>query len=164
MKLLEIYKALLNEDASQGKYIVFHASNEKFDNFDISKISNLNGDLYGKGFYFTNNIKYAKKFGKFTYKCEIVLKNPLNLTDKSTKEQLTNLINNMDLSEENFDDILSMINGNSYTTAFRYIRKYLSFNELKNMFDGVIGYADSDGGGKEYIVYSTNNIKILSIE
>lgn len=104
------------------------------------------------------------EFGKFTYKCEIVLKNPLNLTDKSTKEQLTNLINNMDLSEENFDDILSMINGNSYTTAFRYIRKYLSFNELKNMFDGVIGYADSDGGGKEYIVYSPNNIKILSIE
>lgn len=150
-------------DVQDKKYIVYHSSNEKFNNFDLSKITNFGGDLYGKGFYFTDNINYSKQFGKYTYKCEIILNTPLNLTNNSTKEQLTILLKNINKPNVDFDTILSLINSNSYTTAFRYIRKYLSFNELKNLFDGVIGYADAERG-KEYVVYYTENIKILSME
>ena len=152
----------LNENHSQT-YSAYHSSNKKFTHFDLSKITNLGGDLYGWGFYFTNNINYSKKFGKYTYRCEITLNNPLNLTNSTTKEQLTNILENTNLSKINSDTILELINGNNFTTAFRYIRKYVSFDELKNMFDGVIGYADADGGGKEYVVYNPENIKIIEI-
>lgn len=154
----------LNENVGYKQYVVFHSSNEYFNKFDLSKITNMGGDLYGYGFYFTNNITYSKQFGKYTYKCEITLSKPLDLTIKSTKETLLNLIKIIDIPKDELHSLISLINNNSFTTAFRYIRKYISFEELSNIFDGVIGYADADGGGKEYVVYNPNNIKILSIE
>lgn len=154
----------LNENVVDKQYVVFHSSNEYFTKFNLSKITNLGGDLYGYGFYFTNNITYSKQFGKYTYKCEITLNNPLDLTIKSTKETLLSLIKNTDIPKNDLQSLIGLINNNHFTTAFRHIRKYISFNELSNIFDGVIGYADADGGGKEYVVYNPNNIKILSIE
>lgn len=156
-------KEYLNENVEYKHYVVFHSSNEYFNKFDLSKITNMGGDLYGYGFYFTNNITYSKQFGKYTYKCEITLSKPLDLTIKSTKETLLNLIKNINIPKNELQSLIGLINNNSFTTAFRHIRKYISFEELSNIFDGVIGYADDDGG-KEYVVYNSNNIKILSIE
>lgn len=154
----------LNENQGQDvKYIVFHSSNNKFKEFDSSKITNIGGDLYGKGFYFTDNINYSRKFGIYTYKCEITLNNPLNLTNISTKEQLTHLLININLSKNDHNTILELINNSAYTTAFRYIRKHISFNKLKYMYDGVIGYADAPDGGKEYVVYNPDKIRIIEI-
>lgn len=155
-------REFLNEKAGHKQYVVFHSSNEHFNKFDLSKITNMGGDLYGYGFYFTNNITYSKQFGKYTYECEITLNKPLDLTINSTKETLLNLIKNIDIPKDELQSLIGLINNNSFTTAFRHIRKYISFEELSNIFDGVIGYAD--GGGKEYVVYNPNNIKILSIE
>jgi hypothetical protein len=143
------------------KYIVFHSSNKKFNEFDSSKITNLGGSLYGEGFYFTDNINYSKKFGNYTYKCEITLNNPLILTNKQTKEQLINLLININLLKNDFNTILELINSGAYTTAFRYIRKHISFNELKQKHDAVIGYAEN--GGKEYVVYNPENIRIIEM-
>jgi len=152
----------LTENQKQNvKYSVFHSSNKRFNEFDLSKITNLGGDLFGEGFYFTDNISYSRKFGNYTYKCEITLNNPLNLTNKSTKEQLTNLLININLSKNDFYIILELINSNSYTTAFRYIRKHISFNELIQIYDAVIGYAEK--GGREFVVYNPKNIKIIEI-
>jgi len=152
----------LNENVGNKQYVVFHSSDEHFNKFDLSKITNKGGDLYGYGFYFTNNITYSKQFGMYTYKCEITLSKPLDLTIKSTKETLLNLIKIIDIPKNELQSLIGLINNNSFTTAFRHIRKYISFEELSNIFDGVIGYAD--GGGKEYVVYEPNNIKIISIE
>lgn len=168
MKLKKFIATTIREYLNESNqpvtnFIVFHSSNEKINKFSLSKITNLGGDLYGKGFYFTNNMNYSKKFGKFTYKCEIILIKPLNLTNKSTKEQLLDIIKYIDNPKSDLKPILGLINSNSFTTAFRYLRKYISFIELCNMFDGVIGYADDEKGGKEYVVYNPNNIRILEI-
>lgn len=156
-------KRYIETKSNEYLFIVFHSSNFLFKEFNLSKITNLGGDLYGKGFYFTDNIVYSKRFGKYTYKCEILLNNPINLINKSTKYQLTNLLNNINITQIDFNIILELINSNSYTTAFRYIRKHISFNELNDKFDGVIGYIDDDSYGKEYVVYNPKNIKILEI-
>lgn len=156
-----ISEYLIENQVQYVKYLVFHSSNKKFNEFDLSKITNLGGDLYGEGFYFTDNINYSRKFGNYTYRCKITINNPLNLTNKSTKEQLTNLLININLSKNDFNTILELINSSAYTTAFRYIRKHISFSALKQMYDGVIGYAEE--GGKEYIVYNPENIRIIEM-
>lgn len=154
----------LIENRIQGeKYIVFHSSNQKFNKFDESKITNLGGDLYGEGFYFTDNLNYSRKFGHYTYKCEIILNQPLNLTNSSTKEQLKYLLNRINLNKDDYRTIFELINSNSYTTAFRYMRKHISFNELKYIYDGAIGYADTHDGGKEYVVYNPDKIRIIEM-
>jgi hypothetical protein len=54
----------LTENIEDKQYVVFHSSNEYFNKFDLSKITNLRGDLYGYGFYFTNNNTPSKHSGK----------------------------------------------------------------------------------------------------
>lgn len=151
----------LNE-SDQLPRIVYHASDEYFNYFDTDKMSNISGDLYGKGFYFSDNYEYVKQFGSIMYECEIVLNNPLDLTNQSNaKKGLSYLLNSID-GINNYDKnyIEDSIEGNNLTSAFRKIRKYTSFDELKRHFDGVIGY--SEVGGKEYVVYNPNNIKVVN--
>ena len=142
---------------------VYHASNEIFDKFDISKITNIRGDLYGGGFYFTDNYEYAKDFGSILYECNIKLQNPIDLTNsEKVKQQLLRLlndINNITKYDDNY--IRDSIKHKNFTSAFMKLRKYLSFKDLKKYFDGVIGY--SEKGGKEYVVYDPTNIKILNV-
>lgn len=151
----------LNENKQLQK-IVYHTSNEYFNYFNTNKICNIRGDLYGKGFYFSDNYEYVKQFGSILYECEIILNNPLDLTNQlNAKKALLYLLNKID-NINNYDKnyIEEAIEYNNITSAFRKIRKYLSFDELKKHFDGVIGY--SEIGGKEYVVYNPNNIKILN--
>jgi hypothetical protein len=143
-------------------YKVYHASSEHFDVFDVEKISNIRGDLYGKGFYFTNNYDYAKNFGKYIYLCNVRLQNPLNLTNDKTNIELSYLLERINnINDFDLEYIVGCIKSKSYTTAFRKIRKYVSFEELKELYDGVIGYCEE--GGKEYVVYNPNDIVILEI-
>ncbi len=144
----------------KNKYNVYHSSNVKFDKFDISKISNDNGDLYGSGFYFSDNLQYTKIFGKYNYKCNITLNNPLNLTnDIIAPKQLNSLLELVkNVSEVDLEHIKSSIRSKTFTSAFRLLRKYISFETLSNLYDGVIGYCEQ--GGKEYVVYNPDNIKI----
>lgn len=153
---------LLNENNNETK-IVYHASNVVFKKFDISKITNIRGDLYGKGFYFSDNTKYIKQFGPIIYKCEINLSNPIDLTDsKKAKKQLMELFNVIDnITDYDNSYIKDSIKSNDLVSAFRKIRKYLSFSDINTFFDGVIGY--SEMGGKEYVVYNSNDINILEI-
>lgn len=153
----------LNENKHLNKYDVFHSSNEKFTRFETSKITNLKGDLYGEGFYFTDNYEYSKKFGQYLYDCTILLNNPIDLTNPmKAKTQLLTLLNNIrNINESDLEYIEESIKYSNFTSAFRRIRKYLTFEQLSKMFDGVIGY--SEVGGKEYVVYDPSNIKINSV-
>ena len=157
-------KVVINEDKNSAtEYIAYHASNEYFTDFDVAKISNLRGDLYGKGFYFTNNYNYAKKFGTIMYECKITLNNPIDLTnDSKAKIHLLKLLSTInDISEYDEEYINDSIKYKNFTSAFRKIRKYCSFMELRELFDGVIGY--SEEGGREYVVYNSKDIEILDV-
>jgi len=159
-KLLRLIKNNIREDLSKS-YIVYHSSNYKFNEFDISMVSNLNGDMYGKGIYFAGDKEYAMQFGKYLYKCSITLSNPLNLLAMSRNDKLKKLTSNQHIPNDKVDDITSLIDQGAHTTVFRYIRKYLPFKDLKNEFDGIIGA--SEESGLEFVVYDPKNIKILNV-
>ena len=66
-----------------------------------------------------------------------------------------------DISIYDLEYIEDSIRFKNFTSAFTKIRKYISFDKLKKLFDGVIGY--SEYGGKEFVVYDVKNIKIIKI-
>ncbi len=152
------------KESQSNKYEVYHCSNVKFNRFDLSKITNLQGDLYGKGFYFSDNLEYCKSFGKYIYRCSITLNKPLDLTnDIVASKQLNSLLELIkNGSEIDLEHIRSSIKNKNFTTAFRLLRKYISFETLSNLYDGVIGYCEQ--GGREYVVYNLDNIKIKNVE
>ena len=53
--------------------ILYHGSKSKFDEFDDDKISTgSGGDLFGKGYYFTDNIEIAQYYGKDAAKRDFI--------------------------------------------------------------------------------------------
>lgn len=126
----------------------FHGTPEKFDKFDISKNGkSTDSGMFGKGFYFTNDIKEAKTYstrnGKTGEVKDVILnlKNPLVLNSKN------------DIPKINvpMDTIEQMRNADkNYSEAFT---KYLK----DNGFDGVI---DKISGNKiQYVVLDNTQIK-----
>jgi hypothetical protein len=162
---MKYIKTTLNQYINENTNIpiVYHASDANFDEFDISKITNIRGDLYGVGFYFSDNLEYVKQFGKILYECEINIPNPINLTDKFlAKKQLSYLLGKIEnIKSSDKEYIEDSIEYKDFSSGFRRIRKYLSFNDLKKHFDGVIGH--SEKGGMEYVVYHPQNIKIVNV-
>jgi hypothetical protein len=132
MKFLKIKLKDYIKESKSNTFEVYHCSSVKFDRFDVYKMSNLNGDLYGKGFYFSDNLEYCKSFGKYIYRCSITLNKPLDLTnDVNVPNQLNGLLKLIkNGSEIDLDHIKSCIKNKSFTTAFRLIRKYISFETL----------------------------------
>lgn len=126
----------------------FHGTPEKFDNFDISKAGkSTDSGMFGKGFYFTNDIKEAKTYstrnGKTGEVKDVILnlKNPLVLNSKN------------DIPKINvpMDTIEQMRNADrNYSEAFT---KYLK----DNGYDGVV---DKISGNKiQYVVLDNTQIK-----
>lgn len=126
----------------------FHGTPEKFDKFDISKSGkSTDSGMFGKGFYFTNDINEAKTYstrnGKTGEVKDVVLnlKNPLVLNSKS------------DIPKINvpMETIEQMRNADkNYSEAFT---QYLK----NNGYDGVI---DKISGNKiQYVVLDNSQIK-----
>lgn len=70
--------------------IVFHGSQQLFDTFDYGKIG-LNGTSEGKGFYFTDSINIASRYGQngYLYTVEFNGKKSLSSDKKTiTRQQL----------------------------------------------------------------------------
>ena len=89
----QILKALFEAKLNKTfKGVVYHGSNSDFKKFVYSdRNKGKVREVYGPGFYFTNNPDYAKNYGRNIIKAEISLKKPLycegkNLPELSKKE------------------------------------------------------------------------------
>jgi len=51
--------------------VLYHGSNAAFSSFIPSTST-----VRGRGIFFSNSVRYAKKFGDFVYMCKVVLDNP----------------------------------------------------------------------------------------
>lgn len=61
---------------------LFHGSNYDFESFDKRKQgSSSDPGMRGRGFYFTDNLKTAKGYGKFVYTVRLDIKNPFIPTE-----------------------------------------------------------------------------------
>lgn len=78
-------KNILKENIN-SKYIVYHGTVTDSNEFGENEIgTNTKNNWKLDGFYFSDNIKQSKIFGNIILKCEILLYNPIELTQTKTK-------------------------------------------------------------------------------
>ena len=65
------FNEFINESITDNIY--YHSSDVKFDKFSIDKVGSKGGVEWGgyHGLYITDNIKYAERHGKYTYKIKL---------------------------------------------------------------------------------------------
>lgn len=124
-------------DSKGNPLICYHGSNTDFDNFDNSKIKI---GWLGKGFYFTDDKKIAKTFGKKIITCYINLKKPYIAESNEPNGLITELKNKYNLSLEHENDISIVLK--------------------KKGFDGLV-YKHWDSTGTFYSVFNPNQIKSI---
>lgn len=157
MKHIKLFESFSLAD-TKYKYKVYHGTDAIFDEFEVG--DNQHGNLYGKGIYFTDNVKYAKMFGSKIMECEIVMYKPFDMTVKDMSHMLALKKYIKDpVEREMFDD---GYRGGSYTSVLNRLRyKGMFTNDMleKLGYDGIIGYCEI--GGKEYVVFSPMQVNII---
>lgn len=128
---------------TEKTYTVYHGTKNTFDTFDTKKIgSATDSGMYGKGFYFTDDLKYAKTYGKIMT-IELQMKKPYILKKKSDIPQI-------DVPQKTMKDLMSADTNYSYM-----FREYI----ISKGYDGVI---DMINKPYQYIVYNPKQIKVIS--
>lgn len=127
--------------------IVYHGSSDNnIKSFDLNLTGkNTDSGMYGKGFYFTNDIKYASTYNRNTEKgsvlsCYLSIKNPLIINNK-------NDIPKIDTNDQTIEDFIDAPN--------MYSEKFRNFL-IKNNYDGVI---DNISSIKQFVALYPNQIK-----
>lgn len=120
-----------------------HNKNIKIFDLDLAG-TNTDSGMYGKGFYFSDDIKYANTYNRNkngeTIKVYLNISNPLILNNK-------NDIPNIKVPDDTIEDMYNA--ANIYSKKFR---KYL----IENKYDGVI---DNMSIVKQFVVLQPNQIK-----
>lgn len=91
---IEYLKTIFPE--SKVSEIVYHSTNQNFENFDKDKAGSrvegapVGGDTgaFGRGIYFTPNITYSKVYGKNTKYCLLDIKNPKLIFNNEANDKL----------------------------------------------------------------------------
>jgi len=127
--------------------VCYHGSNDKdVKIFDLNFTGkNTDSGMFGKGFYFTNDIKYASTYNRNKDDGSILslflsIKNPLIINSKSD-------IPNIVVPDETIDDMYNAPNNYS-----KFFRDYL----INNNYDGVI---DNLSSIKQFVTLYPNQIK-----
>ena len=156
MKLTHIIESKLLPD------FLYHGSNHDFESFDKRKQgSSSDPGMRGHGFYFTDNIKTAKGYGKFVYTVRLDIKNPFIPSEcRSIDDFIHKLGLENDVEEWGLSSYIPSVfrfdadNGNlrvALPMAGRFTEMVRDAG-----FDGLIYYPAT-----EYIVYEPSQITIL---
>jgi hypothetical protein len=128
--------------------VVYHGSPNKYIKiFNLGSVGkNTDSGMFGKGFYFTDNVNYASNYergmGGKIFSCYLSLQNPLIINDK-------NDIPEINTPDETLEDLY-----NSPENYSKMFREYL----INNGYDGVI---DNIGNEKQFVVIHPNQIKSI---
>lgn len=69
--------------------VVYHGTNEEFNVFDKNKRgSNTDKGIFGKGFYFSKNLKTSQAYGKNIKETYLSIQNPFMSSDYKSKEEM----------------------------------------------------------------------------
>ena len=147
---------MLKELKIEGKTIAYHGSPCR--DIVTGKFKKGQHGYLGPGIYFSEDQYYAKRYAKkygsgALYTAEIVLNNPLILTDENpTKDFLTVVYG----TESVYARRERKQSNSCYLIEPKDIKKFLSMG-----YDGVIW---DFAGNKEFVLYSNENISILDKE
>lgn len=139
---------IVNHDGTP--LVVYHGTNNK--NIKIFNLdfvgSSTDSGMFGKGFYFTDNINYASTYNRDKtnggiLSCYLSIQNPLIINSKSD-------IPNINVPNETIEDMIS-----ADTNYSKIFREFL----ITNNFDGVI---DNIGSIKQFVALYPNQIKSVN--
>jgi hypothetical protein len=116
LKLFEEYsKESFNDSVivdSEGELLeLYHGTDNKFDSFNEEY--QLNGWL-GKGFYFTDDINYAKENGKYVMKVHLNIKNPFYVEGNAPSDVYTEINKKYNPDKSLFDDLEVLLKNNGH--------------------------------------------------
>lgn len=156
-------RTLLREIEINNK-IYYHGTDKTFDKFQYTNDIGSKGAMLGKGIYLTDNLDYAKTFGKNVLKCKTKATNPLDLT-KAKAGLFDDFLPYITKAEDK-DNIEYCLNSRSLVTAYKIIRKYVDISLMEKLgYDCVISWADAEsGGGIEMAVFNPNDVEVVNDE
>jgi hypothetical protein len=135
-------------DKNGNPLMVYHGTNNKnikFFNLDLTG-QHTDSGMFGKGFYFTDDIKYANTYNRnkngSTYEVYLKISNPLIIKNKSD-------IPIIEVSDDTIEDM--------YNAPNIYSEKFREFL-IENNYDGVI---DNISSIKQFVVLYPNQIKSI---
>ena len=160
---------------------VYHGTNEKFDNFNFSKVGKVNGIDAGFGLYFTESEAESLTYGENIFECVLTLKNGIHnekitlstnnieriLDELFQQKRLNyyqnqddieyNIISNLIKSSDSDTEIISdIINATGSVHDVLEILSYLGYTHTideKTPLDETITH---------YIIYDLNAIQIIN--
>ena len=110
MKHLKLYEDY-NKPKIDNQKIFYHGSNKKFDVFDEEY--QLDGWL-GKGFYFTDDKKKAKDYGRYVKPVHLDIKNPFYVQGDSPSDAYTEINKQFNPDGILNDELSFLLKKNSY--------------------------------------------------
>lgn len=136
-------------DNNGNPMLCYHGSNSiNIKTFNLNLTGkNTDSGMFGKGFYFTNDIKYANTYNRNgngeTLKVYLKITNPLIINSKID-------IPKIEIPEDSLEDLYNA--SNAYSEKFR---QFL----IENNYDGVI---DNMSSTKQFVALYPNQIKSVN--
>lgn len=151
----EFFKDSKVRDENGNLLVVYHGTNGKFNQYRINHFGKTDLGIYGKGFYFTDDINSAKYYGKNVKKQYLDIKNPLYIGKGTLYENTSDFVRDMRGEKYDRETIWKQVKNGTY--------KLISAEETTEMvkskgYDGIIVHPFS-GAETEYIVFNSNQIK-----
>ena len=136
---------------SEVKDIVYHGTNETFDEFSNEKIGNRDDGFYGKGIYFFKEKNRTDRYGSNKIKALVNILNPFRLSEEEFSKLGNKGFKNIDKSK--YDSAYGEYE------AFHYSEYYDSLEEAKSILpkDATI---TEDG----YIIVNTSAVEIMVMD
>lgn len=130
---------------------LYHGSKRRFESFDLKFFNAGSGDggWLGRGVYLTNDLDYAESYASpdgYLLECDVVLNNPLIITDSDYSRQPLRLMNEYDA--DNTSELTKILIQKGYDSVM-----------LTYDYDDREGI---DGKFIEVCIFNPNNIKIVS--
>lgn len=166
----EFFKNSKVRDEKGRLLVCYHGTSNKFGTFSYQYAMIHDFGFYGKGFYFTDEYKYAKRYGSKIMRVYLNLSNPYRMASDSMSEKIEYLLNNGHISKEEFlslsnklketskiigDTIRELADKDAYIGIRREISSMFSDALVKDGYDGIKTY-------REFVAFNPNQIKSIT--
>lgn len=162
--LAHIYKYSLRKKGykifeSVNKNIYYHCSNNKFNEFDLHDNKTYK-EFDIASWFFTQNLDYAKQFGKYVYECQLNIKKTFDTHRQSHYNMFMNYLHEQYKNQEQIETILDeqTYNNRPYWTCADAFYCAKNYN-----FDSLIIEEELEKSIESIAVFDTQNIKILKV-
>lgn len=158
----DFFKTSKCVDEENSLLVLYHASNNEFNTFDIKRAGSGGGCIYGKGFYFCDDNFGLDIYGKYIKEYYLNLKNPFiwkddNIDDFVLMLERNNFVVTDDLRQQLEEDILENDGGLDtvieLTCGIDLAHKYF----MRAGYDGIMNLDIGD-----YVAFKPEQIKLCS--